>query len=321
VIRYDKLAPALVDDPMPIARSALSDLDATANALGRDRPERLASQFDRDARRVNALASAMRLDQIEMALERDRADRPIFERVLSERLQIVGLRGVTSPQPDVVQHLGPRPLEREPRRVWDAAAGAIAIHRERNQLGPSSGPGVELVLGARPQDAGAAEHYARLAALIERVAPVPALAPDLGGEEQAAGVGVSPHPQLGDAELRAELRELRAWVDDRAAELRHLQRGMDLRVSARDERLASGGDVAAFDRQITDLRADWEAVATEHRGLARALVELQSEAERRGIDEDSDDLTSGEEGRCALPEEEWLAPTVSLVEIRSLEVE
>ena len=166
-IRYDRVVPAVVDDELPAVRGEARDLEATARSLERDRRERLASQSDPSARRVNELAASMTLDVIEDALDSTGdGDEELLGRALRERLRLVGLHGVTNPDPDVVARLGPRPVERERRRTWDAAAGAVAIYRERRLVAAVPTGRVEWALGPRPEQPLDGEDYDRCAALV-----------------------------------------------------------------------------------------------------------------------------------------------------------
>jgi hypothetical protein len=118
VIRYDCLVASPVEDALPVVQSELTEIEAVARSLSRGTRERLASQVDPGAARVNALATTMRLDALEEAVATSSTDQTpidaaLYERALRERPRIVGLRGATAPSPEVVAHLGERPAGRD----------------------------------------------------------------------------------------------------------------------------------------------------------------------------------------------------------------
>jgi conjugative relaxase-like TrwC/TraI family protein len=169
-IRAAQPAPPAAEHELPVVVAERSELEATAAALQRDRRERLASELDPLASRAQHLARTLKLNVLEDLLNDPGEDHALFERALRERLRLVGLRGVSDPSPDVEYHLGPRPSERAERSAWDAAAGVIAIYRERERPDVLCNPrGIEWALGRRPSELDAGAEYDELAALIEPV--------------------------------------------------------------------------------------------------------------------------------------------------------
>jgi len=234
-------------------------------------------------------------------------DLTLLERALGERLRVVGLRAVVSPGDDVLEHLGPRPTAREERAAWDAAVGAIAIYREREEVTPDRlAGGVEWAIGRRPTDPERAEDYDRFAALIEpldeglasRSAPS---APEGGTRPAGAGVEAdagapesveatrqtdsgSSFAALAEEDLVDYANELRRAVAHHERDLERRERAIELRLAHLAERADSGADTTDLEADLTLARERAGEVEGDLRGLAARLAGVEEEAAGRGID-------------------------------------
>jgi len=294
-IRYDKIVERPVDDPLPIANSELSDLQATARALERDEQERLASHVDPLAERVNELATTLDLRQLADLAAGEGPDHALYERAMRERIRTISLRAATEPLSEALAHLGGRPLGRDERRAWDIAVGAIAVYRELHKVVPTSDAGgVEWALGPRPEEPGASDDYDTFAA---HVAPLDRRDDDVGEHRDDDNVPPAPrsdvasYAHLDDAELMELALDARGSLDQQMRHLEDLGRRIELRRHLISERDAAGQDTTLLREQLEASYARCDEAEARYDELASALGPIEDELTERGlvIDEDAID--------------------------------
>ena len=283
-IRYDRIRTDTNDDGLPRAREEQSDLEATARAHSNDQRERLASQLDRRAARVRELAT-MTLHQLEEARAEHGTDDELIERAFDERARKVTLRAIAEPAREVLQHLGERPGDPAKRRVWDAAVGAIAIYREREQVvATAKGAGLEWALGTRPEGGDQQVEYDRFAEVITPVAG--ARAPtEVQRRFERVATPTGSYAALDDGALTARARELRLYYEDRLAQIRHHQRGRALFLKAHDERVAAGLQPSSqLDGHLSKLAGEIATCSGLAERLGAELERAELEIEARELD-------------------------------------
>ena len=187
--------------------------------------------------------------------------------------------------PTSLARLGQRPVERSCRRDWDAAAGAIAVYRERHRVESTACLGANWPLGPRPADDTAAKDYDRSIILITAASkserPSRSL-PD--GAAEASGLPAS--NGLSDEQLAQLLRSQRLLRDEQLARMRHLDRGLELGRRLGNETASPGRGVEMSEHSLERLQLDRAAAETEYRRLGNGLLAIEREAADRGITSD-----------------------------------
>jgi conjugative relaxase-like TrwC/TraI family protein len=175
-----------VDDEqwLPVLRHPGGPFQAVVDHLEQSRTERLAADLDPDAGAAHALRrdrSLAELTAIRRAAEtmQDPTDvNPRVSFVVARRAEFaeeaaVDARAVSTPRPELVARLGPRPAGGTPRRTWDEAVRAAAAYHARwdPQPGqPGYGRRAAWAIGPRPADERSdwAEQRARAEAIVSR---------------------------------------------------------------------------------------------------------------------------------------------------------
>ena len=112
------------DPRLPRIEDPRTEIEALTDQLSKQRPTELASVSNPDIERVLAL---IRLSLPELA---DSSD-PLARHAQSIVESRIGYTARTTPDPTVIEHLGPRPVDRELAQTWDQGVEAIAIYRAR----------------------------------------------------------------------------------------------------------------------------------------------------------------------------------------------
>jgi len=286
-IRYDKIVERVVDDALPIARTELADLKATARAIARDERERLASQVDPFARRVNELATSLDLRQLVGHLpELVEDDVTLYERAAQERIRTISLRAATDPSGEVLSHLGARPSTREQRAAWDTAVGAIAVYRELHAAQPDpAGEDVAWALGPRPEDPDEALEYDRFAAHVRALDPSPDDADTTAGETAAdfGAAAVTSYAHLEDADLLDLAVQARGSLAEQMRILEDLGRTIELQLHLISERQEAGLDTTVLARQLEATNARYDAAEALHEAMDSDLATINDELFARGL--------------------------------------
>ncbi len=112
------------DPRLPRIEDPRTDIEALADQLSKQKPTELASVANPDIERILAL-SQLRLP--ELAASSDPLARHA-QNIVESRIAYTAR---TTPDPGVIGHLGPRPVDRKLMKTWDHGVEALAIYRAR----------------------------------------------------------------------------------------------------------------------------------------------------------------------------------------------
>jgi conjugative relaxase-like TrwC/TraI family protein len=159
VRRRDLEADSEAEDHLPRLRDDKTTLEAVTDRLITTDQEHLATTRDPTAADVGRLRGSYRLDELIELHTSSRVDneRALITRAIAARRDVLAQSARLNPSPELVARLGQRPQTPTARRMWDAAAAAIAVHAESQYIPDQDARAFRL------PDAGHVAHLTRRA--------------------------------------------------------------------------------------------------------------------------------------------------------------